>query len=90
MNRFLTVIMLLLTATAFCGERETIRDAHGKVVGTATTNGNKKQDTKLRMKLFCICNSVEMVYFNTRRFTPDQKTVQFIRDKRTWTILFLS
>ena len=41
MNRFLTAIMLLLTATAFCGERETIRDAHGKVVGTATTDGNK-------------------------------------------------
>ena len=43
MNRFLTVIMLLLTATAFCGEQETIRDAHGKVVGTATTNGNKNR-----------------------------------------------
>ena len=41
MNRFLTAIMLLLTATAFCGERETIRDAHGKVVGTATRDGNK-------------------------------------------------
>lgn len=41
MNRFLTAIMLLLTAVAFCDERETIRDATGKVVGTATTSGNK-------------------------------------------------
>ena len=31
MNRFLIAIMLLLTATAICGERETIRDTHGKV-----------------------------------------------------------
>ena len=41
MNKFLIAILLLLTATAFCGERETIRDAHGKVIGTATTDGNK-------------------------------------------------
>ena len=41
MSRFLIATILLLTATAFCGERETIRDAHGKVVGTATTDGNK-------------------------------------------------
>ena len=34
-------IILLLTTVAFCTERETIRDAHGKVVGTATTDGNK-------------------------------------------------
>ena len=37
----LTVSLLLLTALAFCTERETIRDAHGRVVGTATTDGNK-------------------------------------------------
>ncbi len=37
----LTVSLLLLTALAFCTERETIRDSSGKVVGTATTDGNK-------------------------------------------------
>ena len=37
----LTVSLLLLTALAFCAERETIRDAHGKVVGTATKDGNR-------------------------------------------------
>ena len=37
----MTVSLLLLTATVFYTERETIRDAHGKVVGTATTDGNK-------------------------------------------------
>lgn len=37
MHRILPAII----ATAFCGERETIRDAHGKVVGTTTTDGNK-------------------------------------------------
>ena len=42
MTRILTtIILLLLTTVAFCTERETIRDAHGKVVGTATTDGNK-------------------------------------------------
>ena len=41
MRFILTATFLLLTATAFCGERETIRDATGKVVGTATTSGNK-------------------------------------------------
>ena len=39
--RPLIAAIFLLTATAFCTERETIRDAHGKVVGTATTEGNK-------------------------------------------------
>ena len=39
MTRILTIIIfLLLTTVAFCTERETIRDAHGKVVGTATTD----------------------------------------------------
>ncbi len=52
MNRFLTVIMLLLTAVAFCDERKTIRNATEKVVGTATRSATIKQDTKLRMKLF--------------------------------------
>ena len=37
----LTLSVLLLTIAAFCTERETIRDAHEKVVGTATTDGNK-------------------------------------------------
>ena len=37
----LTVSFLLLTSTAFCTERETIRDSSGKVVGTATTDGNR-------------------------------------------------
>ena len=42
MTRILTTIILLLLASgAFCGERETIRDATGKVVGTATTDGNR-------------------------------------------------
>ena len=41
MTRLLTLSILLLTAVAFCDERETIRDATGKVVGTATTSGNK-------------------------------------------------
>ena len=37
----LTLSLLLLTTVAFCTERETIRDAHGIIVGTATTDGNK-------------------------------------------------
>ena len=41
MKIILTAAILLLTAVAFCDERETIRDATGKVVGTATTSGNK-------------------------------------------------
>ena len=41
MTRLLTLSILLLTATAFCDERETIRDATGKVIGTATTDGNR-------------------------------------------------
>lgn len=41
MKIILTITILLLTAVAFCDERETIRDATGKVVGTATTSGNK-------------------------------------------------
>ena len=41
MKNILTVTLLLLTVVAFCDGRETIRDATGKVVGTATTNGNK-------------------------------------------------
>lgn len=41
MSRFLTLLLLLLTSAAFCTERETIRDAHGKVVGTATKDGNR-------------------------------------------------
>ncbi len=41
MKSFLTLSLLLLTAAAFCTERETIRDAHGKVVGTATKDGNR-------------------------------------------------
>ena len=41
MTRLLTLSILLLTAVAFCDERETIRDATGKVVGTATTSGNR-------------------------------------------------
>ena len=39
--RPLIATIFLLPAVAFCTERETIRDAHGKVVGTATTDGNK-------------------------------------------------
>ena len=39
--RPLIAVIFLLTAVAFCTERETIRDAHGKVIGTATTDGNK-------------------------------------------------
>ena len=41
MSRFLTLMLLVLTSAAFCTERETIRDAHGKVVGSATTDGNR-------------------------------------------------
>lgn len=37
----LCLISAICTATAFCAERETIRDATGKVVGTATTDGNR-------------------------------------------------
>ena len=40
MKRILISTILLLCIAAFCCERETIRDAHGKVVGTATTDGN--------------------------------------------------
>ena len=40
-KQILTANILLLTSVAFCTERETIRDTHGKVVGTATTDGNK-------------------------------------------------
>ena len=40
-TRFLTFSLLLLTAAAFCTERETIRDAHGKLIGTATTSVNR-------------------------------------------------
>ena len=41
MTRLLTLSILLLTAVALCDERETIRDVTGKVVGTATTSGNR-------------------------------------------------
>ena len=41
MNRFFIAIIFCLCTTAFCAERETIRDATGKVVGTATTDGNR-------------------------------------------------
>ena len=42
MTRILTtIILLMLTSIAFCTEREIIRDATGKVVGTATTDGNR-------------------------------------------------
>lgn len=34
MKIILTATILLLTAVAFCDERETIRDATGKTVGT--------------------------------------------------------
>ena len=34
-------ILPAIFAAPFCGERETIRDAQCKVVGTATTDGNK-------------------------------------------------
>ena len=46
MNRFLTAIMLLLTAVAFCDERETIRDASGRVVSAEQIISSIKKGCK--------------------------------------------